>query len=84
MAGRARVVTLLGADAELVIVETTGDRRPDEPIHAMGGTGVFVREVQQAVLDGRADIAVHSAKDLPSEARARPGARRRPRARRRA
>ena len=33
----------------------------------MGGTGVFVREVQAAVLDGRADIAVHSAKDLPSE-----------------
>jgi hydroxymethylbilane synthase len=62
-----RVVTLLGGDAELVIVETTGDRRPDAPIHSIGGTGVFVREVQHAVLDGRADIAVHSAKDLPSE-----------------
>ena len=34
----------------------------------MGGTGVFVKEVQQAVLDGRADIAVHSAKDLPASA----------------
>jgi len=60
-----RVAQLLGDDAELVIVETTGDRSP-LPIHAMGGTGVFVREVQTAVLDGRADIAVHSAKDLPS------------------
>src|SRR5688572_29637200 len=63
-----RVVSLLGVEAELVIVETTGDKRPDTPIHAMGGTGVFVKEVQQAVMDGRADVAVHSAKDLPSEA----------------
>ena len=62
-----RVATLLGGDAELVIVSTTGDQRAEVPIHAMGGTGVFVREVQEAVLDGRADIAVHSAKDLPSE-----------------
>ena len=62
-----RVVSLLGVDAELVIVETTGDRRADIPIHAMGGTGVFVKEVQHAVLEGRADVAVHSAKDLTSE-----------------
>jgi hydroxymethylbilane synthase len=61
------VATLLDGDAELVVVETTGDRRADTPIHEMGGTGVFVKEVQHAVLDGRADIAVHSAKDLPSE-----------------
>ena len=43
-----------------------GDRRQDIPIWEMGGKGVFVKEVQAAVLDGRADIAVHSAKDLPS------------------
>ena len=49
-----------------VVVSTTGDRQTDAPIHAMGGKGVFVKEVQAAVLDGRADIAVHSAKDLPS------------------
>lgn len=61
------MAALLDGDAELVVVETTGDRRADTPIHEMGGTGVFVKEVQQAVLDGRADIAVHSAKDLPSE-----------------
>jgi hydroxymethylbilane synthase len=51
---------------ELVVVETTGDVRADVPLHAIGGQGVFVKEVQQAVLDGRADVAVHSAKDLPS------------------
>jgi len=46
-----RVIALLGGDAELVIITTTGDTRTDTPIHAMGGTGVFVKEVQQAVLD---------------------------------
>jgi hydroxymethylbilane synthase len=61
-----RVVELLGVDAELVVVSTRGDERVDVPIHAMGGTGVFVTEVDQRVLDGQADIAVHSAKDLPS------------------
>jgi hydroxymethylbilane synthase len=50
---------------EPVVVSTEGDRRTDVPIHAMGGKGVFSKEVQDAVLDGRADIAVHSAKDLP-------------------
>jgi len=62
------VAALLDDDVEALVVETTGDRRQDVPIHQMGGQGVFVKEVQQAVLDGRADIAVHSAKDLPSTA----------------
>ncbi len=52
---------------ELIFVETTGDRRADVPLHEIGGQGVFVKEVQRAVLDGRADIAVHSAKDLTSQ-----------------
>ena len=62
------VADLLGPDVDVepVIVSTAGDRNQDVPIHAMGGQGVFVKEVQAAVLDGRADIAVHSAKDLPS------------------
>ena len=55
-----------GIATEPVAVSTTGDRRADTPIHEMGGKGVFVKEVQAAVLDGRADFAVHSAKDLPS------------------
>ena len=50
---------------ELVTVTTSGDRRSDVPVWEIGGQGVFVREVQSAVLDGRADAAVHSAKDLP-------------------
>lgn len=62
-----RVAELLGGEVELVLVETTGDRRTDVPIEELGGQGVFVKEVQAAVLDGRADVAVHSAKDLPSQ-----------------
>jgi len=51
---------------ELLFVETLGDRRTDVPLHTIGGQGVFVKEVQRAVLSGDADLAVHSAKDLPS------------------
>ncbi|MDQ2725379.1 MAG: hydroxymethylbilane synthase, partial [Actinomycetota bacterium] len=51
---------------ELVVTDTVGDRRQDVAITDLGGQGVFVKEVQAAVLDGRADLAVHSAKDLPS------------------
>jgi hydroxymethylbilane synthase len=61
------VIARLGVDVEIVVVQTEGDRRTDIPIEAIGGRGVFVKEVQAAVLDGRADIAVHSAKDLPSK-----------------
>jgi hydroxymethylbilane synthase len=55
-----------GLLAEMVLVETQGDRRQDVPIWEMGGQGVFVKEVQSALLAGEADVAVHSAKDLPS------------------
>jgi len=60
------VAALLGRGVEEVVVSTVGDRNTDVPIHSMGGKGVFVKEVQAAVLDGRADFAVHSAKDLPA------------------
>lgn len=56
-----------GVTVELLFVQTTGDLRADVPLHQIGGQGVFVKEVQRAVLDGRADLAVHSAKDLPSQ-----------------
>jgi hydroxymethylbilane synthase len=62
------VAAMLGPDVtvEPVVVSTVGDRRQDVRLHEIGGQGVFVKEVQEAVLDGRADIAVHSAKDLPA------------------
>lgn len=56
-----------GAVIDEVVVSTLGDRDKSTPLHAMGGKGVFVKEVQAAVLDGRADLAVHSGKDLPAD-----------------
>lgn len=61
-----RVGDLLGRDVEYVLVSTTGDRDQTSELHAIGGLGVFTKEVQQAVIDGLADVAVHSAKDLPT------------------
>lgn len=60
------VAEMLGIEVQALVVETAGDKRTDVPIWELGGRGVFVKEVQAAVLDGRADFAVHSAKDLPS------------------
>jgi hydroxymethylbilane synthase len=62
----AEALVARGYQTQLVAVETTGDQQLDVPLHVIGGQGVFVKEVQRAVLDGRCDIAVHSAKDLPS------------------
>lgn len=55
-----------GLEVTLVRVVTEGDRRRDLATTQLGGKGVFTAAVQQAVLDGRADLAVHSAKDLPA------------------
>ena len=62
----AGLLALAGVEVSLVVVETEGDRRTDVPIQALGGQGVFVKEVQAAVARGDADAAVHSAKDLPA------------------
>lgn len=62
-----RIAELVDRPTTVVIVSTAGDRDTTSPIHALGGTGVFVKEIQEAVLRGEADVAVHSAKDLPAE-----------------
>lgn len=56
----------LGVHSELVLVETSGDVELAASLASLGGQGIFVVEVQRAVLNGDADVAVHSAKDLPS------------------
>ena len=55
-----------GLDVEPVVVRTQGDQQASVPLDQIGGQGVFVTEVETAVTDGRADAAVHSAKDMPS------------------
>lgn len=54
-------------EVELVLIVTSGDQNQTDALRQFGGTGVFTREVQKAVLDGRADLAVHSLKDLPTQ-----------------
>jgi hydroxymethylbilane synthase len=56
-----------GIEVELTPIATTGDRRR-EAIESIGGQGVFTKEIQLALLDGRIDLAVHSLKDLPTAA----------------
>jgi hydroxymethylbilane synthase len=51
---------------ELVLIETDGDRDQATALAAMGGFGVFTKAIQTAILEGRADVAVHSCKDLPT------------------
>jgi len=61
-----QLAALMGAEVELVEVSTQGDVDRSTPLAQLGGTGVFVAAVREAVLRGEADIAVHSLKDLPT------------------
>jgi hydroxymethylbilane synthase len=56
-----------GAECELLKIVTTGDQQAEWSLEAKGGKGLFTRELEQALLRGEADAAVHSAKDLPGE-----------------
>ena len=65
---RARLQELHpGLEIELVRLSTQGDRVLDSPLAKIGGKGLFVKELEQGMLDGSADIAVHSMKDVPAE-----------------
>lgn len=52
---------------ELVIIKTTGDKVTDKPLVAIGTKGLFVKEIEEALLSGSIDMAVHSMKDMPAE-----------------
>lgn len=54
-------------DVELTIIKTQGDKILDVPLAKVGGKGLFVKEIEEALLDGRIDLAVHSMKDMPAE-----------------
>ncbi|MBG0776807.1 MAG: hydroxymethylbilane synthase [Desulfovibrionaceae bacterium] len=56
-----------GVAVDLEIIKTTGDKILDVPLARVGGKGLFVKEIEEALLDGRADLAVHSMKDVPVE-----------------
>ena len=63
-----RIASLVGSPAtEMVYIKTEGDRITDVPLHAVQGKSFFTKEIEQALLDDRVDIAVHSLKDLATE-----------------
>ena len=55
------------AEVCLVTMKTTGDRILDRPLEAVGGKGLFVKELDRALLEGRTELSVHSLKDLPMD-----------------
>jgi hydroxymethylbilane synthase len=66
---RARLAAALGVNEEaieLTIIRTSGDIIQDRPLAEEGGKGLFTKEIEEALLDGRIDLAVHSAKDMPT------------------
>ena len=60
-------LTARGHECRIEIVKTTGDKITDVPLAKVGTKGLFTKEIEEALLDGRADLAVHSLKDLPTE-----------------
>ena len=62
----SRVEKELGLKTELVVISTTGDQIQNISLSKIGGKGLFIKEIEEALLAGRADLAVHSAKDLPA------------------
>lgn len=66
---RARLAKALRVDEdaiELKIIRTSGDAIQDRPLSEVGGKGLFTKEIEEALLNGRIDLAVHSAKDMPT------------------
>ena len=55
-----------GVKVEIVVIKTRGDAEVDRPLHELEGKGFFTKEIEDALLDGRIDVAVHSLKDLPT------------------
>lgn len=63
----ALVATDPNVSCELLVIKTTGDKILDVPLAEIGGKALFVKEIEQALLDGTADLAVHSMKDVPAD-----------------
>ena len=64
---RERLLGECGAESELVIIKTAGDQFASAAIPGVGGKGIFIKEIEDALLERRVDLAVHSLKDVPTE-----------------
>jgi hydroxymethylbilane synthase len=58
--------TQIGIESEIVVIKTSGDRLGEAPLSEVGGKRLFVKEIEDALLDGEVDLAVHSSKDMPA------------------
>ncbi len=64
---RKRVFAATGVEAEIVIIKTAGDRMQQAPLTQIGGKGIFIKELEEALLEEFIDLAVHSVKDIPTD-----------------
>jgi len=64
---RKKILEVTGVDAEIVIIKTTGDKLQTASFPQIGGKGVFIKELEEALLNEEIDLAVHSVKDIPTE-----------------
>jgi hydroxymethylbilane synthase len=64
---RKQLFQLTGVEAEIIIIKTSGDKMQQQPLTQVGGKGIFVKELEEALLEEAIDLAVHSVKDIPTE-----------------
>ncbi len=64
---RKKLLAATGEDAEIVIIKTAGDKLQQFPLTQIGGKGIFIKELEEALLNQRVDLAVHSVKDIPTD-----------------
>jgi hydroxymethylbilane synthase len=64
---RKQLFALAGVEAEIVIIKTSGDKMQQAPLSQIGGKGIFIKELEDALLDESIDLAVHSVKDIPTD-----------------
>lgn len=64
---RKQLFHLAGVEAEIVIIKTSGDKMQQAPLGQIGGKGIFIKELEEALLDESVDLAVHSVKDIPTD-----------------
>ena len=64
---RKKLFAASGVEAEIVIIKTSGDRMQQAPLTQIGGKGIFIKELEEALLEESIDLAVHSVKDVPTD-----------------
>jgi hydroxymethylbilane synthase len=68
---RKQLFQLTGLEAEIIIIKTSGDKMEQAPLTQIGGKGIFIKELEEALLEESIDLAVHSVKDIPTDVPAR-------------